>query len=92
MQNIVVNKLSTKETNNNSEISNDFKYNLIKQNMTIYPNDIHIDFRDPIDTQIENEYLMNYQKEIKNDTNNSQKKISIQKTDIDKNEEFYMIN
>jgi len=35
---------------------------------------------------------MNYQKEIKNDTNNSQKKISIQKTDIDKNEEFYMIN
>lgn len=57
MQNIVVNKLSTKETikDKNGELINDYKFNLIKQNMTIYPNDIHIDFRDPIDTQIENE-------------------------------------
>lgn len=57
MQNIVVNKLSTKETikDKNGELIDDYKFNLIKQNMTIYPNDIHIDFRDPIDTQIENE-------------------------------------
>jgi len=57
LQNIVVNKLSTKETikDKNGELIDDYKFNLIKQNMTIYPNDIHIDFRDPIDTQIENE-------------------------------------
>lgn len=37
---------------------------MIKQNLLIYPHDLHIDFKDPIDQRIEDEYLMNYNQDL----------------------------